>query len=218
LGVPAGTPNAPCGHRVLLADDHPSACAGVRDWLHRAGDFIVVAEAGDGETALRLARALQPDLMVLDLVLPGRCGAAVAEELAETQPQLRIVIYTGAAGDAEAAALLQLGVAGYVRKEANWDELVMALRLAATGGRYIQPAVAARLQQRQMVAARLRLTPRELSVLPLVVERLPNREIGQRLRCSEKTAEVHVGSLMAKLDVHSRVDIARRAGELGLLP
>lgn len=207
--------------RVALADDHAVLREGLRMLLELEPDISVVGEAGDGLEALALARRTRPDVLLLDLSMPGLGGLEVARRLGRTAPQIRVVFLTGCEDETRVRQAFQLGAAGYVVKGAGCAELVEAVRAAFVGRRYLSPPFAAR-----GVGAFLdgggadgipSLTARELEVLHLSVEGLTARGIAARLSISPRTAEAHKCNLMRKLAVRSQTELVRFAIANGLI-
>ncbi|MCL4465733.1 MAG: response regulator transcription factor [Chloroflexi bacterium] len=197
--------------RVLVADDHALIREGTRATLQGAGGIEVVGSAGDGETALSLARALRPDVVLLDVRLPDISGIEVAERLRAELPATGILVLTGYEDVSYYRAFIKLGVQGYLRKTTSAAEVVAAVRAIASGGTAIEP-----LDQPAGVNGREALSPRELDVLSLLVEGCRNREIAERLEVSLKTIEFHVSNILQKLGARSRAEVAVLAVESGI--
>ena len=208
--------------RVLLADDHPVVRDGLRALLGAAGDMVVVAEAGDGREAIRLARAHGPDVVVMDLAMPGLGGAAATREIIAARPATGVVVLTMHADDAALAAALQAGARGFLVKDSIGSEVLDAVRAVATGNAYFAAAVAARVLRLASTGVRAaalvtlpELTVREREVLDLVARGLNNAAIARRLTVSPLTIRNHITNILAKLAVPDRqraADVARRAG------
>ncbi len=177
----------------------------------RRADLDVVGDTGDGAEAVRLARELRPDVVVLDLVLPGCDGASIVRAVRRVSPRTRILVYTGYASDRLAQAVLDSGVNGYLVKSASLGELVAALRRVHRGERYVDPDVAEWAPGDACPPDDARLTPRELDVLRLVVEGRRDREIAERLGITVHTVHTHLKHLFVKLHVTNRTELARRA-------
>ncbi len=197
--------------RVLVADDHALIREGTRATLQGAGGIEVVGSAGDGEMALSLARALRPDVVLLDVRLPDISGIEVAERLRAELPATGILVLTGYEDVSYYRAFIKLGVQGYLRKTTSAAEVVAAVRAIASGGTAIEP-----LDQPSGVNGREALSPRELDVLSLLVEGCRNREIAERLEVSLKTIEFHVSNILQKLGARSRAEVAVLAVESGI--
>lgn len=197
--------------RVMLADDHPIARAGIRKFLSKATDIDVIAEAADGNQALDLAKRLVPDVLLLDIELPGMKGVEVARELQAVGSPVKILVLSTYDDKQFIFGLLGNGAAGYLTKEEVPETIVEAVRGVARGERgWISRRVAAIMSawtHTDEISAKS-LTPRELDVLRWVVKGKTNQEIGMELGISQKTVEKHLESVFAKLKVTSRVEAA----------
>jgi DNA-binding NarL/FixJ family response regulator len=204
--------------RVLVADDEPLIRAGIRTVLASAADIEVVAEAGDGRSAVDLALTHRVDVALLDITMPGLDGLAALEELGRRAPAVRAVVLTAFGTEPNVLRALEHAAAGFVLKNATPDELIRAVRAAHDGAAYLSPEVTglllrlvtpAQVAQRRDAAERLgRLTGRETEVLSLVAEGLANAEIAQRLHMSEPTIKTYVSRILTKLDCTNRVQAA----------
>ena len=197
--------------RILLADDHAIMRQGMRLLLEAEAGFSVVAEAADGEEALRLAQRVRPDIVVLDISMPRLHGVEAARHLRAALPQTKIVVLTGHDSHRYARVLLRLGVAGYLAKTASAQELVCALRAAHAGRCYVQPAMAALLEEE--ADDEEEPTPRELEVLEEVAVGLRNVEIAAQLHVTERTVRFHLDNLFRKFRVGSRTELIHAALE-----
>ncbi len=204
---------------VLLADDHPTLRLGLRVLLERAPDIEVVAEAESGEAALAKILALQPDVAVLDCQLPGLSGPEVAREVRRRGLPTRVLALSAYRYEHYIRGMLEAGAVGYLLKEEAPGAIVEAVRRAAQGGMTFSPGVAevarAILEGTGEVP---RLTERERKVLALMAEGLSNKEIALKLKITERTVEFHVGNILRKLGVASRVEAVVRAKERGMIP
>ena len=210
--------------RVLVADDHPVVRAGLRALLSAEPGLAVVAEAGSGEETVVMARQHQPDVVLMDLRMPGAGGLAAIRQLSADQPGVRVVVLTTYDSDADILPAVEAGAAGYLLKDTPRDTLVGAIFAAARGETVLAPAVAGRLVNRlraappEAPAARETLSAREAEVLTLAGRGLTNAQIGRELFVSEATVKTHLLRAYAKLGVSSRTAAVTRAMELGVLP
>jgi len=200
--------------RLLLVDDHPMVRTGLRTFLELQPDMCVVGEAASGEQALALTRRLTPDIVVLDLVLPGMSGVDVVRHLRADHPGVKVVALTSFAGRDLVLPAVRAGVAGYLLKDVDARELADALRAVHAGGVPLHPQVAATVMA--SVTATDPLTPRERDVLRLIARGLSNRLIARELTLAEKTVKAHVSAILAKLGVADRTQAALYAVRNGL--
>jgi DNA-binding NarL/FixJ family response regulator len=210
--------------RVLVADDHPVVRAGLRALLSAEPGLTVVAEAGSGEETVLMARRHQPDVVLMDLRMPGAGGLTAIRQLSADQPGVRVVVLTTYDSDADILPAVEAGAAGYLLKDTPRDTLVGAIFAAARGETVLAPSVAGRLVNRlraappEAPAARETLSARETEVLMLAGRGLTNAQIGRELFVSEATVKTHLLRAYAKLGVSSRTAAVTRAMELGVLP
>jgi DNA-binding NarL/FixJ family response regulator len=204
--------------RVLLAEDHRTVREGFKLILSAQPDVEVVGEAGDGRTALRLARELSPDVVLMDLSMPEMNGLAATEQLRELCPATRVVALTRHTDRAYLQQLLQAGAAGYVLKQSDPSVLLSAVRSVAGGGNYLDPAVTGKALEGYFgrrpgggAVSELTLTGRETEVVRLIALGYSNKEIAAGLNLSVKTVEAHKANAMRKLDMHSRLELVRYA-------
>lgn len=200
--------------RVLVADDHPIVRQGLAAIIDGRPEMTVVASAADGAAALELYRAHRPDVVLLDLIMPGMDGCETTAAIRAEFPDARIIILTTYAGDEDIYRSLQAGARAYVLKDAPPDELLDIIRDVSTGRRYIAPEVAAKLAERLAGAA---LTDRERDVLRLMAEGQSNEEIGRSLFISVGTVKYHVNHILAKLGVDDRTQAVITALRRGLV-
>ena len=193
----------------VVADDHPPVLESVTRYLAAQG-LRVVGRAGDGDEALALIEAQRRDVAVLDLRMPGLPGAAVIRRVARTTPQSACLVYSGFGDAAILNEVLDAGARGYVLKDAPLDALVRALGTVASGGMYVDPALADVLIK-AMPARELGLTPRERDVLRLLADGHSNESIGRELFISPDTARTQLGTAMAKLGVSTRTQAVAAA-------
>jgi DNA-binding NarL/FixJ family response regulator len=204
--------------RVLLADDHPVVRAGLRGMLAAESDMAVVAEAASGGEAAALARTHRPDVILMDLRMPGGDGVAAIGQLSAEGSAARVIVLTTYDTDADILRAVEAGATGYLLKDTPRAELVRAIRAAARGETVLAPAVAGRLVTRVRGPAAEALSARETQVLALVAKGLTNVQIGRELFVSEATVKTHLTRTCAKLGVTGRTAAVTRAMELGLLP
>jgi DNA-binding NarL/FixJ family response regulator len=204
--------------RVAVADDHELVRQGIRALLERSEDIEVVGEAGDGAAAIELTIAADPDVLVTDMTMPVLNGIQVAEELARRSVRPAVVMLTMHGDDALVRSAMDAGVRAYVLKGSIVDDLMLAIRVAASGGTYLAPNTAlAAGSDNEASPPVAELTGREREVLRLIGDGLTNRAIGSHLGISVKTVERHRTSIMAKLDAHSVVELMRAAFKHGFL-
>jgi two-component system response regulator NreC len=201
---------------IVLADDHTVVRRALRVLLEGELGFEVVAEAEDADGAIRYLRGHKPDVLILDLNMPGRPSLEAIPEMKEASPETRIVVLTMQKESAFARQALQLGVLGYVLKEAADDELVQAVRSAAAGETYLQPALGAKLAAEPEIAAS-DLSERETDVLRLIALGHTNAEIAAKLYISVRTVETHRAHIQQKLGVSSRAELVQCALSRGLV-
>ena len=204
--------------RILVVDDDPVVRQGVRGFLGSRPGLEVVAEAADGDEAVRKARHLHPDVVLMDLVMPGTDGVEATKQIVAQDEDVRVVVLTSFTDDERVVPAVRAGAAGYLHKDATPAELERAVRAAARGEAPLSPRAAARvLQSMTAEPAGPDLTPREREVLALLGEGLTNRLIARRLGVSEKTVKTHVGNVLAKLGVSDRTQAALWAVRHGLV-
>ncbi len=210
---------------ILLVDDHQVVRQGLRALLKVEPDLQVVGEAGDGLEAIQMVERLKPNVLVLDLMMPGVNGLEVTRQVHQRFPDTRIIVLSMHANEAYVLEALRNGAIGYVLKETGITDLVHAVREALAGRRYLSPPLSARaidsyIQKAQ--AAELdpyeTLTTREREVLQLAAQGLTNAEVAARLSISPRTAETHRANVMHKLGLETQIDLIRFALKRGILP
>jgi two-component system response regulator NreC len=202
---------------IVLADDHKVVRSALRMLLEAEPDIEVVAEAGTADDAIRYVRGHKPNVLILDLDMPGRPSLEAVPDMVEASPETRIVILTMRSEPEFAREALSLGVRGYVLKEAADSELVQAVRSAAAGETYLQPALGARLAAESRDQEQGGLTERESGVLELIALGHTNAEIAEQLFLSIRTVESHRANLQAKLDLNTRAELVRYALDHGII-
>ncbi len=226
--------------RILLADDHPIVREGLRAVLETQPDFEVVGtqqQASSGDEALRLALELRPDILLLDLEMPVMDGVETIRRLRQQTRQdshkgegarPRIIVFTAFDNDERIIAALEAGANGYLLKGAPREDIFNAIRITMQGGSLLQPVIASKLlrhmgqhsSQRSPVEQQTlfeSLTERELEVLTLLAQGMPNKEIAAHLTISERTAKFHVSSIMGKLGATNRTEAVSLAAQRGLI-
>ncbi len=204
--------------RVLITDDHGVVRQGLRMFLSQAPDVEVVGEARDGEEALRLAREVRPDVVLMDLLMPVMDGVKATGEIRRELPDTEVVALTSVLEDASVTGAVKAGAIGYLLKGTDADELRRAIRAAAEGRVHLAPEAAARLMREVRSPGRPEpLTGRETEVLRLLARGRSNREISSELFIEEKTVKAHVSSVLRKLDVKSRTQAALHAVRDGVV-
>jgi len=198
-------------------DDHEMVRTGLRTFLGLQTGMTVVGEAGTAEQALALVPRLHPDIVLMDLVLPGMSGVEAVRQLRTRHPEVKVVVLTSFAGQEAVLPAVRAGVAGYLLKDVGPAELADALRAVHAGGSPLHPAVAATVMQSVVEPARDPLTPREHEVLRALARGLSNRLIARELALSEKTVKAHVSAILAKLGVADRTQAALHAVQHGLV-
>jgi DNA-binding NarL/FixJ family response regulator len=203
--------------RILLADDHVTMRHGLRLLIDSQPDMTVVSEASDGQAAVANAIAVSPDVVVMDISMPGMNGLAATRALTKQRPDIAIVTWTRHVDDAYVQELLRAGVSGYVLKQSAPSELLQAIRAAASGGQRLDSAITARVTARAVGRAD-KVSPtsgtpteRELQVLRLIAFGYSNKEIATQLSLSVKTVEAHKANAIRKLGLTGRIDIVNYA-------
>ncbi|MGC4748858.1 response regulator [Micromonospora sp. DT201] len=203
--------------RLLIVDDHPVVRDGLRGMFTGDPDFEVVGEAADGSEALALVATLRPDVVLMDLRMPGMDGVTAIGRLARSGSATRVLVLTTYDTDADVLPAIEAGATGYLLKDAPREDLVRAVRAAARGESVLAPSVAGRLMGRLRAPIEEPLSQRELEVLTLVARGASNREAASQLFISEATVKTHLLHLYAKLGVNDRAAAVATAYDRGLL-
>ena len=215
--------------QILLADDHGVLRAGLRALLSAEPDLQVVGEAADGPEALYMAGKLCPDVVLLDISMPGSDGVEITRQLKETLPDARVLILTVHEDESLLREVIRAGAAGYITKRAIEPELINAIHMVWRGELYVHPVMTrALLGTRPLSSPHAHsgngdddpielLTPREIQVLRLIARGHTNRQTGEVLNIGVRTVETHRANLMAKLSLRGRVELVRYAREHGIL-
>ena len=214
-GTGVGEPGSPI--RLLIADDHPVVRDGLSGMFARDPGFEVVGEASDGAAAVRLAGILRPDVILMDLRMPGLDGLGALTELARQGSTARVLVLTTYDTDSYVLPAIEAGATGYLLKDAPRAELLRAVRAAARGEGVLSPSVATRLMSRVRTPGVQPLSQRELEVLELVAAGNTNRETAARLLISQATVKTHLLSIYGKLGVSDRAAAVAEAFNRGLL-
>ncbi|WP_300605023.1 response regulator transcription factor [Trebonia sp.] len=218
--IPAPGPDAAQGAapiRLLIVDDHPVVRDGVSSMFARNPEFEVLGEAADGAEAVRLAQELRPDVILMDLRMPGMDGVTAITELARRGVAGRVLVLTTYDTDSHVLAAIEAGATGYLLKDAPRTEMLRAVRAVARGEAVLSPAVAARLMSRVRSPGAGPLSQREVEVLELVASGTTNREAAARLFITEATVKTHLLNIYAKLGVSDRAAAVAEAFNRGLL-
>lgn len=210
---------------VLLADDHPIIRQGLMRLLEAEPDMSVVGEAGDGLQAVQLAETLKPDVLVLDMMMPGLNGLEVLRQVQKRSPATLNLVLSMQSADAYVVEALKNGASGYILKDSGPAEVVAAVRQVLQGRRFLSPKLSEKLidayiQTAEKSTADLyeTLTDREREVLQMASESMTNAEIARRLSLSPRTVELHRSRMMNKLGLHNQTDLIRYAVKRGILP
>jgi Response regulator containing a CheY-like receiver domain and an HTH DNA-binding domain len=208
--------------RILVVDDHPVVREGLVAILEAQEDLTVVGEAGDGDQAVQQYRDLKPDVVLMDLAMPGTDGVQAIQEIKRIDPNARVVVLTAYDTDERILQAVQAGASGYLLKGAPREDIFRAVRVVYRGGSLLEPVVAGKLLNR--MGALLRgepveeeLTARELDVLTLMARGLRNKEIAYELSITERTVKFHANAIYRKLDVSGRTEAVSKAIQRGLV-
>lgn len=198
--------------RILVVDDHPILREGLRALIGGKPDMELIGEAADGEEAVLKAHALQPDVILMDVMMPGKDGIAAIREIRQENPQARILVLTSFGDESQVFAAIRAGALGYLLKDSSPQELIEAIRCVYRGESSLHPSVARKLilgfNRSQKTAETSPLTERESEVLKLVAHGLSNEAIAQKLAVNEGTVRVHVTNILGKLGLENRTQAA----------
>ena len=205
--------------RILIADDHSVVRQGLKMFLALDPELEVIGEAENGAEAVRLAGELQPDVVLMDLLMPVMDGITAIENIRATLPDIEVLAVTSVLEDTAVIRAIRAGAIGYMLKDTQADELCRAIKAAAAGQVQLSPEAASRLlREVRAPESPEALTDRETDVLRLLARGLANKEIAQRLSIGEKTVKTHVSHILSKLGVASRTQAALYAARVGLVP
>jgi NarL family two-component system response regulator LiaR len=204
--------------RVLIADDHSVVRQGLRMFLSLDPEIEIVGEAADGEEAIHLARELHPDVVLMDLVMPGMGGVAATRMIRAEVPDVEVIALTSVLADEAVTGAIRAGAIGYLLKNTEADELLRAIKSAAAGQVHLSPEAAARLvREVKIPGSPEALTERETAVLRLVAKGHANKQVARELGIREQTVKTHVSNILGKLQLQSRTQAALYAVERGLV-
>ena len=205
--------------RILIADDHAVVRQGLRMFLGLDAELEVVGEAADGAEAVRQARELRPDVVLMDLLMPAMDGIAATAAIRGELPDVEVIALTSVLEDASVVGAVRAGAIGYLLKDTQSEELRRAIKAAASGQVQLAPQAAARLMREvRAPESPEALTERETEVLRLLAVGKANKEIARELGVGEQTVKSHVSNILAKLGVQSRTQAALHAARIGLVP
>jgi DNA-binding NarL/FixJ family response regulator len=204
--------------RVLIADDHSVVRQGLRMFLALDPEIEIVGEAASGEQAIQLARDIRPDVVLMDLVMPGMGGVAATRMIRTEMPAVEVVALTSVVADEAVTGAIRAGAIGYLLKNTEADELRRAIKAAAAGQVYLSPEAAARLvREVKIPGSPEALTERETAVLRLIAKGQANKQVARQLGIREQTVKTHVSNILGKLQLQSRTQAALYAVERGLV-
>ena len=204
--------------RILIADDHAVVRQGLRMFLALDPELEVIGEANDGAQAVKLARELKPDVVLMDLMMPVMDGISAIHEIRQSIPEVEVIALTSVLEDASVIGAVRAGAIGYLLKDTKAEELCRSIRSAAAGQVQLSPQAAARLMREvRAPESPQSLTERETEVLRLLAEGKANKEIALTLSISETTVKTHVSNILMKLGVPSRTQAALYAVRIGLV-
>jgi len=203
--------------RILITDDHPVVREGLAGMLAGQDDFVVVAMASDGKSAIEKFQELSPDVVLMDLRMPSLDGVGAIEAIREKKPAAKIIVLTTYDSDTDIVRAIEAGATGYLLKDAPREELFRAIRAASLGESVLAPTVASRLMMRMRAPEDENLSTREIEVLALVAEGNSNKEVGKVLHISTATVKTHLIHIYSKLRVTDRTSAVTTAIEKGII-
>lgn len=210
--------------RILIVDDHELVRRGLRSMIDLEEDLQVLGDASSGREAIERARELQPDLVLIDLKMPGMSGAQACRSIKAVAPNTRVLILTGVDAEHEVMAALESNVDGYILKDAPSEELIRAIHVISAGQAYLQPSITKRVLRRISAGADPQppmlppqLTPRELDVLRLMATSRSNKEMAESLSVTEETIRSHIKSILGKLHQPNRMQAVLAALRMGMI-
>ncbi len=203
--------------RILLAEDHLMVREGIKLLINSQSDMEIIGEADNGEIALKKARSLNPDILIMDISMPELNGLKATQKLTHLCPEIKIITLTRHMDDAYLQQIIQAGALGYVLKQSAPTELIRAIRIVAQGKSYLDPSVTNKVMSNYALRSAFRgenknkLSVRESEILRMIAWGYSNKEIAAKLIVSVKTIEAHKANAMRKMDMRSRIDIVRYA-------
>jgi DNA-binding NarL/FixJ family response regulator len=214
--------------RILIVDDHTLMRSGIRALLEKSDDLRVVGEAGDGHEAMRLIKEMDPQVVLMDISIPGLNGLEVAAKVRREHPAVRVVFLSMHSGEEYILKALSVGAAGYVLKDATTSELELAVRCATKGETFLSPAVSTKVVENYVnrflnsdapveAGTFQVLTPRQREILQLIAEGHTTKDIARKLEISTNTVEVHRANLMDRLGIHDVAGLVRYAISSGIV-
>ena len=204
--------------RIVIADDHAVVRQGLAMFLNMDGDFEIVGEASNGKEAIKLVEDLEPDVVLMDLLMPTMSGLDAIPLIREQYPDVEVIALTSVLDNGSVVKAVRAGAIGYLLKDTQSDELIRSIKAAANGQVQLSPQAAAMLMQEvRAPEGPEMLTGRELDVMRLIAEGKSNREIADELFLGEKTIKTHVSSILSKLNMNSRTQAALYAVKIGLV-
>ena len=207
--------------RILVADDHPVVRDGLVAMLSTQGDFLVVGQASTGTEVITNIEMANPDVVLLDLEMPGLDGVDALKRITSEYPEVKILVFTAFDDDERIVGAVQAGAQGYLLKGSPREEVFDAIRVISQGGSLLQPVVASKLMRHVSSEAQQpawsRLTERELEVLNLLAQGMTNKEIAAELVITVRTVKFHVSSILRKLEVGNRTEAVRAAADRGII-